>query len=62
MSAAVRTTGDGSELPVESANTLVGRPISVVDGLFGSADGTYSWTVPVTQTELPTAAAAGAEP
>lgn len=59
MAAAVRRTGAGSELPVETSTTEIAPESSVVGGLFGSEDGTNSWTVPVTITELPTAAAAG---
>ena len=51
--------GAGNVFPVELRPTVGDPPISVVGGLKGSALGINSWTVPVTLTELPIAAAAG---
>ena len=58
VSAAVIRMGAGNGLPVESCTT-VGVISSVAGGLFGSAAGMNSCTVPVTCTLLPMAAAAG---
>src|SRR5438034_2658492 len=59
VSAAVSTTGGGSGLPELIAKMLVVKLISVAGGLPRSWLGMNSWTVPVTQTSLPTTAAAG---
>ena len=51
--------GSGSGLPVERTDTVGEPPISVVGGLWMSAEGMNSWTVPATLTSLPTTAPAG---
>ena len=59
VSAAVSVTEAGSGLPLESRLTVGEPAISVTGGLFKSADGMNSCTVPITATELPRAADAG---
>src|ERR1700687_3297088 len=59
VSAAVRTTGGGSALPVLMAKMFVVEASSVCDGLFGSDAGMNSCTVPVMQMLFPSAAVAG---
>src|ERR1041384_3465043 len=59
VAAAVIVIGAGNGFPVESRVTEIVPPSSVAGGLFTSADGMNSCTVPPAETELPTAAAAG---